>query len=108
MAGEVTDKRLKVEGITVKEYDFTVVAHSPRDLNGDSICDIAEALFSAGAEDCTVASKGNQVFISFDRQGKSYTQAVMSALAQIRRSTRLEIHGVSEGFDATVLDAAGS
>lgn len=92
----------------MKEYDFTVVAHSPRDLNGDAVCDIAEALFGAGAEDCTVASKGNQVFISFDRQEKSYSQAVISALAQIRRSTHLEIHGVNEGFDTTILEAAGS
>lgn len=92
----------------MKEYDFTVVAHSPQDINGDVICDIAEALFGAGAEDCTVVSKGNQVFISFDRQEKSYSQAVISALAQIRRSSNLEIHGVNEGFDATVSEAAGS
>ena len=65
------------------EYDFTVVATSAIDIDKKNICELADKLFDAGAEDCTLSSRGNTLTIEFDRKAESYEQAVMSAIKQI-------------------------
>lgn len=90
----------------MKTYDFSVVARSPRKLNSDELCDMANELFGAGAEDCTISAKGNSVIISFGRESESYKEAVMSAIKQIKKNTDLLIKSVDAGQFVGLSDAA--
>ena len=90
----------------MKEYDFSIVAHSSRDLDADLVIEVANKLYDLGADDCTVSSQNNAVIVSFDREAISYKDAVMSAIKQMKTLTYLTIKSVDAGEFVGLSDAA--
>ncbi|MBT0725690.1 DNA-binding protein [Rosenbergiella sp. S61] len=90
----------------MKEYDFSIVAHSSRDLDADLVTEIANKLYDLGADDCTVSSQNNAVIVSFDREAHSYSEAVMSAIKQLKQFNFLTVKSVDAGEFVGLSDAA--
>jgi len=90
----------------MKEYDFSIVAHSSQKLNAEIVTDIANKLYDLGADDCTVSSQNNAVIVSFDREEISYQAAVMSAIKQLKSIKFLTVKSVDAGEFVGLSDAA--
>ena len=90
----------------MREYDFALVATYQDAVTADKACDIANELFSAGAEDCTVITKGNAIIIEFDREAESYEQALISAIKNVNAVNGLNVKSVDEGQFVSLSDAA--
>ncbi len=67
----------------MREYEFALVASSDVQASRELIFKYADMLFEAGAEDCTVSSKGNVLVVDFDREANSYEEAVVSAIKPV-------------------------
>ncbi|ELA8113381.1 hypothetical protein RGL42_004996, partial [Vibrio parahaemolyticus] len=52
----------------MKEFDFALVAKFQGDLNAHTLCELSNALFEAGAIDCTVSASGSDIRIESDRE----------------------------------------
>lgn len=90
----------------MKEYDFALIASCIKAVDGDAICKIADDLFAAGAEDCTVSSRGNTLIIEFDRESDSYEVAVVSAVKEVQSVGYLTVKSVDAGQYVGLSDAA--
>ncbi|EPE2697231.1 DNA-binding protein [Vibrio alginolyticus] len=73
----------------MKEFDFALVAKFQGELNADMLCALSNALFEAGANDCTVSASGSDVRIEFDREADSYGEAVQIAIQQVNQVSGL-------------------
>ncbi|EGQ7681812.1 hypothetical protein ABXZ74_003965 [Vibrio parahaemolyticus] len=73
----------------MKEFDFALVAKFQGDMNADTLCELSNALFEVGANDCTVSASGSNIRIEFDREAESYDQAVQSAIQQVNQVSGL-------------------
>ncbi|WP_407327462.1 hypothetical protein ACEUKD_23720 (plasmid) [Vibrio diabolicus] len=71
------------------EFDFALVAKSQGELNADMLCELSNALFEVGANDCTVSASGSDIRIEFDREADSYEDAVKSAMQQANQVSGL-------------------
>lgn len=88
------------------EYDFALVVASEIEIDGDAIVAISDSLFEAGAEDCTVYSKGNVLIVEFDRESDSYENAVISAIREVNSVKGLTVKSVDAGQYVGLSDAA--
>ncbi|HHK8512034.1 TPA: hypothetical protein ACQYC6_004082 [Vibrio parahaemolyticus] len=73
----------------MKEFDFALVAKFQGKLNTDTLCELSNALFEAGANDCTVSASGSDIRIEFDREADSYEDAVKRAMQQANQVSGL-------------------
>ena len=62
------------------EYDFTLLIGRVDDLTQE----VEDALFEAGCDDATICSRSGRIFLSFDRQGESFKEAVISAILDVQ------------------------
>ena len=90
----------------MREYEFALVVSSDTQVSGELICKYADMLFEAGAEDCTVSSKGNVLVVDFDREATSYEEAVVSAIKQVNSVDGLTVKSVDAGQFVGLSDAA--
>ncbi|MDX7990869.1 DNA-binding protein [Xenorhabdus littoralis] len=90
----------------MKEYDFALIAISPeKKIDSDLLCQIANTLYEAGADDCTVLSRDNAFILEFDREADSYKKAVLSAIKQVQ-SVGLIVKSIDAGQYVGLSDAA--
>jgi len=67
----------------MREYDFTLVLSDDiRDFTDDQV----DALYDAGCDDATIAQRYGRVFVTFSREAESLTEAIISAINDIRRA----------------------
>ena len=80
-----------VERFAMKEYEFDVVLKDLADVSDDQ----ADALYAAGCDDGTPASRDGVAWVHFDRVAPSLEEAIRSAIAQIQSvglvASRVEI-----------------
>lgn len=88
------------------EYDFALVVTSSVPVTKDSICDISNALYEAGADDATISAKGNMLVVEFDREAHTYESAVVSAIQQVHSVEFLSVKSVDAGQYVGLSDAA--
>ncbi|HHX8570964.1 TPA: hypothetical protein ACVO0S_004235 [Vibrio alginolyticus] len=79
----------------MKEFDFALLAKFQGDMNADTLCELSNALFEVGANDCTVSASGSDIRIEFDREADSYGAAVQSAIQQANQVSGLIILNVA-------------
>ncbi|EOX4839043.1 DNA-binding protein [Vibrio alginolyticus] len=87
----------------MKEFDFALVAKFQGELNADMLCELSNALFEAGANDCTVSASGSDVRIEFDRKADSYGEAVQIAIQQVNQVSGLIVLRVANSPMTTQL-----
>ncbi len=63
-----------------REYDFALVIEEIVDLNDD----VMDKLFSAGCDDATFSVRYGLVFAEFSREAESYSQALLTAINDVR------------------------
>ncbi|WP_367971731.1 hypothetical protein RJD38_22195 (plasmid) [Vibrio scophthalmi] len=90
----------------MKTHDFALVVISSKELDADGVCDLANQLFEAGAEDCTVGSSGKNIILEFDREADSYQDAVLSAIQEVKTINDIEIKSLDAGQFVGLSDAA--
>lgn len=73
------------------------------ELNADMLCELSNALFEAGANDCTVSASGSDVRIEFDRKADSYGEAVQIAIQQVNQVSGLIVLRVANSPMTTQL-----
>lgn len=73
----------------MKGFDFSLAAKFQGNMNEDTLCELSNALFEIGANDCTVSASGSDVRIEFDREADSYGEAVQSAIQQVNQVSGL-------------------
>jgi hypothetical protein len=66
----------------MKTYEFRLVLANLTEVSDTQ----AEALFEAGCDDGTIASRDGQAFIDFARQSASLEEAINSAAADVARA----------------------
>ena len=75
----------------MKTYEFDVVLRDVAEVSDDQ----ADALYAAGCDDGTPASRDGTAWVHFDRTAASLEEAIRSAIAQIQSAglvaTRVEI-----------------
>ncbi|MEW4571175.1 hypothetical protein AB1L88_25165 [Tautonia sp. JC769] len=82
--------------VATRTYSFTLT------LSGVSVItvEMADALFAAGCDDATPASRGGMVSIAFDRDAESLGDAVGSAIRDVERAgfkvARVEVESAGE------------
>jgi hypothetical protein len=64
------------------EHDFTLVLADPIGLTEE----VENALYEAGCSDATIALRSGRMFITFSRAEESLKQAVLSAIANVRKA----------------------
>jgi hypothetical protein len=64
----------------VKTYEFDVILKGIEELTDEH----ADALFDAGCDDGTLASRDGITWIHFDRQSPSLEAAIRSAVSQVQ------------------------
>jgi hypothetical protein len=64
----------------MKIYEFDVVLKDTSEITDDQ----ADALFEAGCDDGSPASRGGTAWVHFDRESASLEEAIRSAVAQIQ------------------------
>lgn len=82
----------------MKTYEFDVVLKGVADVSDDQ----ADALYAAGCDDGTPASRDSVAWIHFDRTAPTLEEAIRSAIAQIQ-SAGLVIARVEIGAEATAV-----
>jgi len=90
----------------MKNYTFTLIATSEKKLDADEVCNVADCLYDAGAEDCTVSASGSALVIDVDRESLSYRDAVLSAIKQVRSISGLTVKSLDAGQYVGLSDAA--
>jgi hypothetical protein len=66
--------------VSKKEYDFTLILIGLEDMNAE----IADKLYEAGCDDALVGCSNGVTIASFDREGNSFEEVVLSAMNDIR------------------------
>lgn len=64
------------------EHEFTLVLDGITDFSPS----IVDALFEAGCDDATISKEGDLVLMDFDRSAPSMGDAVLSAIADVRKA----------------------
>jgi hypothetical protein len=64
------------------EHDFVLVLTGITELNTKT----ENALFEAGCDDATISIRSGRVFLTFSRSAASKTDAIMSAIRDVRKS----------------------
>ncbi|CAH0543126.1 helix-turn-helix transcriptional regulator [Vibrio marisflavi] len=90
----------------MKEFEFALVASSLENITVENGHIVSDAIYEAGADDCTVTSKGNTLIIDFIRESDNYETAVLSAIAQVSQVETLTIKSVDAGQYVGLSDAA--
>jgi hypothetical protein len=65
-----------------REHDFTLVLTSITEITPA----VEDALFSAGCDDATIATRSGRLFVTFSRTARSTKDAVFSAIGDIGRA----------------------
>jgi len=65
-----------------REFDFTLSLVGASELTDD----LANRLYESGCDDATIASRAGRLFASFSRRAASLKDAVLSAIADVRKS----------------------
>jgi hypothetical protein len=81
----------------MKSYQFDVVLKGVTELADEQ----ADALFEAGCDDATPASRDGLTWAHFDREAPSLEEAIRSAVAQVQ-SAGFTVSKVELDVDATV------
>ena len=68
-------------------HRFTLIVKGP-DLQAERVID---ALFQAGCDNATVGRTDGAQYIEFDREAKSFSQAVLSAVQDVEKVEGLQI-----------------
>ena len=63
-----------------REYDFALVLDGLTDLNDEGM----NKLFDAGCDDATFSVRDGRVFAEFSREAESYSQALLTAISDVR------------------------
>ncbi len=71
---------------------FTLIVEGP-DLQAERVID---ALFQAGCDDATVGRTDGVQYIEFDREAKSFSKAVFSAVQDIEKVGAFRSRGSSD------------
>lgn len=66
-----------------REFDFALVLDGLNDLTDD----VMDRLFKAGCDDATFSLRYGRVFAEFSRNATSYSEAVLSAIRDVRRAS---------------------
>jgi hypothetical protein len=66
----------------LKPHSFTLGTDVPLDLVDDAV----ERLYGAGCDDATPVVRGGRLLLNFDREARSYEDAVQSAIADMARA----------------------
>ena len=67
---------------STNEYEFTLVLADLIELTEAA----EDALYEAGCSDATIALRGGRIFITFSREDESLKDAILSAIADIRKA----------------------
>jgi hypothetical protein len=67
-------------GLAMRTYEFDVLLKDIAEVTDDQ----ADALYAAGCDDCTPASRDGAAWIHFDRKGPSLEEAIRSAVTQVQ------------------------
>jgi hypothetical protein len=65
-----------------REYDFALILAGIADLTDE----VMDAFFSAGCDDATFTLRYGLIFAEFSRSARSFEDAILSAIHQIRRA----------------------
>jgi len=71
---------LTAEGDAMKTYEFDVILKDVSETTDEH----ADALFDAGCDDGTLASRDGTTWVHFDREAASLEEAIRSAVAQVQ------------------------
>jgi hypothetical protein len=86
MLGESDDGLIDArtgEGLKVEtEHEFTLVLDGISELASS----IVDALFEAGCDDATISKQGGLVLMDFDRTAPTMTEAIVSAIQDVRKA----------------------
>jgi hypothetical protein len=63
-------------------HDFTLILGGPADLDAEA----CNRLFEAGCDDATPVVRGGVRYLSFDREAPTLREAVLSAVADVRKA----------------------
>lgn len=89
-----------------KEYDFALIAKFSQPITNDSVYEIADSLFEAGCEDCTVMTRNQSLVIEFCREADNFQDAVISAINEINSVECLTVLSLDAGDVVSLSDAA--
>lgn len=67
---------------TPQTYSFTLVLAGVSEITDA----LENAIFEAGCDDATLASRDGVVFLDFDREARSFRQAIFSAIRDVHRA----------------------
>ncbi len=81
----------------MRTYEFEVILAGVSEITDDQ----ADALFAAGCDDGTPASRDGRAWIHFDREAPSLEEAIRSAVAQVQ-ATGLAVSKVELDADSAV------
>jgi hypothetical protein len=81
------------------EHEFTLILDGRAELDSTAM----NALFEAGCDDATVSSQGGRVLLDFDRSAPSMREAVVSAIADVRKAGMrvARVDGANDGQTAS-------
>jgi hypothetical protein len=78
LAGARTGKKAEME----TEHEFTLILDGFTDFSPS----IMDALFEAGCDDATISKQGGLVLMDFDRSAPTLTDAIVSAVQDVRKA----------------------
>lgn len=64
---------------TMKTYEFTIVLEGVNDFDDQ----LVDQVFEAGCDDASLCSRSGVVYLDFDREAASFTEAIWSAIKQV-------------------------
>lgn len=64
------------------EHDFALVVAGVSELT----CEVEDALFEAGCDDCTISMSYGQLWLEFSRRAPSLVDAILNAIRDVRRA----------------------
>ncbi len=64
---------------TMNNYEFSLVLANVRDFNEQ----LVDCIFEAGCDDASLLTRNGVVYLDFDREATSFTEAVWSAIRQV-------------------------
>ena len=75
-------RTLTTKANPMKTHEFTLILTGINEVNDDA----ANAVFEAGCDDGSFASRDGVAFIMFDREAASMLEAIQSAAANVRKA----------------------
>lgn len=90
----------------MRNFKFDIVVGGIKINSDDELFDISDALYESGCDDALTAAYNGTLYLSFDREGKDYESAVLSAIADIEKIPGLQCRAVDMGDTVSLSDAA--